>query len=170
MSSGPADDGSRSPGRGLEGEQQRLIAWNRELLAAHERLREALQRARVAVDAGDAGSARADLLLYCKGFCTSLGGHHVREDVALFPLLSARHPELQRTITALEEDHERIAALLVQFEDAIDADAAPDQLGTHLEGLAAVMESHFRYEERRLLEPLAALELDADPRALLGPL
>lgn len=36
--------------------------------------------------------------------------------------------------------------------------------------LAAIMESHFRYEERRLLGPLSALELDADPPTVLGPL
>jgi hemerythrin-like domain-containing protein len=154
----------------VEGEQQRLIAWNRELLAAHERLREALESARDSLaDAGPA-SNRADLLLYCKGFCTSLGGHHVSEDVRLFPELSARYPELHRTIAALEEDHDRIAALLVQFEEALDSDASPAQLALQLDGLAAIMESHFRYEERRLLDTLAALDLDADPRALLGPL
>ncbi|WP_206080166.1 hypothetical protein [Propioniciclava coleopterorum] len=33
-----------------------------------------------------------------------------------------------------------------------------------LDGLAAIMESHFRYEERELLGILATLDLDADPR------
>ena len=32
-----------------------------------------------------------------------------------------------------------------------------------------IMESHFRYEERQLLDVLSALDLVADPRALLGP-
>lgn len=32
------------------------------------------------------------------------------------------------------------------------------------------MESHFRYEERQLLAVLERLELEAEPRAVLGPL
>ena len=36
--------------------------------------------------------------------------------------------------------------------------------------LSAIMESHFRYEERQLLDALSALDLEADPHALLGPL
>jgi hypothetical protein len=38
-----------------------------------------------------------------------------------------------------------------------------------LEGIAAIMESRFRYEERELVEPLSGLDLDADPRRVLGP-
>jgi hypothetical protein len=153
----------------VHGEQQRLVAWNRELLSAHERLRDALRLAQESL-AGDAGAARADLRLHCLGFCSALGGHHVSEDVALFPLLSKRFPELHRTIAALEEDHERIAGLIVEFQVVLDSDASAAELATHLDGLAAIMESHFRYEERRLLDTLATLDLDADPRALLGPL
>lgn len=63
-----------------------------------------------------------------------------------------------------------IATLLVQFERAIEADAEAAELSLHLEGFAAIMESHFRYEERELLGILADLDLDADPQTLLGPL
>jgi hypothetical protein len=38
------------------------------------------------------------------------------------------------------------------------------------DGLSAIMESHFNYEERELLGILSALHLAADPQALLGPL
>ncbi|ALJ18963.1 hemerythrin domain-containing protein [Microbacterium sp. No. 7] len=157
-----------------EGEKTRLVAWNRELSAAHDRLRRALRVARDAVDgasdAGEHASVRTDLLLYCHGFCVALGGHHVGEDVALFPELSARHPELRATIAKLTQDHEMIGTLLGQFERAIAADAGRDVLSRHLEGLAAIMESHFRYEERELLGILATLDLDADPADALGPL
>jgi hemerythrin-like domain-containing protein len=153
-----------------EDEKHRLIAWNRELTAAHQRLRQALQVSREALNAGDAGPARADLLLYCHGFCAALSGHHVSEDAALFPELSARHPGLKSTIAKLRQDHEMIAALLTQFSDALAAAAAPDQLGRHLDGLSAIMESHFRYEERQLLDALSALHLETDPHVLLGPL
>ncbi|WP_316043271.1 hemerythrin domain-containing protein [Actinomadura sp. CNU-125] len=136
-------------------------------------LRRALRLARQALragDAADAASASGDLLLYCKGFCAALDGHHVGEDAGLFPELAARHPELRPTIAKLQEDHELIAALLTRFERALSSGAAPSVLTSHLDGLAAIMESHFRFEERRLLGALATLDLEADPRELLGPL
>ena len=159
-----------------EGEPHRLIAWDRELTGAHRRLRQALRVARDALDRDDAAgpepvqSARADLRLYCQGFCTALGGHHRGEDAALFPQLSAQYPALQPTLVKLQQDHELIAALLTQFDQAISSGAPPAELSSQLDGLAAIMESHFRYEERQLLGPLAALQLDADPHTVLGPL
>jgi hemerythrin-like domain-containing protein len=157
-----------------EEEKNRLIAWNRELTAAHQRLRQALRVTRDALDAGldagDTGPAGADLLLYCHGFCAALSGHHASEDAALFPELSARHPGLRPVIAKLAQDHEVIAALLTQFGHAVTAAAAPDELARHLDGLSAIMESHFSYEERKLRGILSALHLAADPHALLGPL
>ena len=153
-----------------DGEKSRLIAWNRELLAAHDRLRAALLLAREALDAGEIGSLRSDLLLYCRGFCVALSRHHLGEDATLFPELSARHPQLRTTIAKLSQDHDMISTLLSQFERAIEADATTQELSLHLEGFAAIMESHFRYEERELLGILATLDLDADPAAVLGPL
>jgi hemerythrin-like domain-containing protein len=94
----------------------------------------------------------------------------VSEDVALFPELSARYPALRPAIAKLTQDHEMIASLLRQFDYLLTSAAPSSQLSLHLEGLAAIMESHFRYEERELLGILATLELDADPRTLLGPL
>jgi hemerythrin-like domain-containing protein len=153
-----------------EGEPGRLIAWDHELTAAHQRLRQALSAARDALDAGDVSSARTDLALYCRGFCAALSGHHVSEDAGLFPELSAAYPALRPAIAKLEQDHELIASLLGQFDQALSSAASPEQLSGHLDGLAAIMESHFRYEERELLEVLSALELDADPHTVLGPL
>ena len=153
-----------------EGEKNRLIAWNRELAAAHERLRQALRVTRDALDRGDAESVGADLLLYCHGFCAALNGHHVSEGEALFPELSTRHPRLRSTIAKLAQDHEMIASLLTQFSHALAASATPDELVRHLDGLSAIMESHFNYEERQLLDTLSTLDLEADPHALLGPL
>jgi hypothetical protein len=62
-----------------------------------------------------------------------------------------------------------IAALLTQFNHALTASATPDELVRHLDGLSAIMESHFSYEERQLLDTLSALELEAGPHAVLGP-
>jgi len=150
------------------GDTSRLIAWHRELAAAHERLRSALRLAQDSLD--DPYVATRDLLLYCVGFCAALGGHHRSEDAGLFPELVGRHPELAETIAYLKQDHAMIAYLLGGLEDAVQSQATPDEIGRHLEGLAAIMESHFRYEERQLLTVLETVALGTDPRAVLGPL
>ena len=63
-----------------------------------------------------------------------------------------------------------MAHLLGGLQQAVDSGAGPNELGRHLEGLAAIMESHFRYEERQLLHVLDSLELDAEVSAAYGPL
>jgi hypothetical protein len=154
-----------------EGSPDRLVAWNRELLAAHRRLRAAWEVARTALETGaEPEAARRDLLLYCTGFCTALDGHHDGESAALFPALLDRFPELAPTIAKLQQDHDMIAGLLLGLDRAIRAQAPSASLVMHLDGLGAAMESHFGFEERRLLEVLARLELDADVRTVLGPL
>ncbi len=154
-----------------EGEKARLIAWNHELRTVHERLREALQLTRTALaDRAPAEPAQRDLLLFCHGFCTALTGHHEGEDAELFPAIAAAHPELSEVLRNLRQDHSMIAYLLGALGAAIDRTAPPEELDRHLEGVAAIMESHFRYEERSLGVVLEALELDADPGRVLGPL
>ena len=152
-----------------EGEQARLVAWSTELRRAHGRLREALEVTRAAVRSGtSADAAPRDLLLYCHGFCAALTGHHEGEDRELFPAIAAAHPELRTTLRQLEQDHAMIAHLLSQMLAA--AGTLPDQLDPHLDGIAAIMESHFRHEETALLSVLETLALDADPEQVLGPL
>jgi hemerythrin-like domain-containing protein len=154
-----------------EGQKTRLVAWSHEMRTVHDRLREALRVTRTAVDAGDpATPAARDLLLYCRGFCAALAGHHESEDRALFPAIADRHPELRDTLRNLVQDHSMIAHLLAGLEDAVRRSATPAELDRHLEGVAAIMESHFRYEERELLTVLETLELDAHPHEAMGPL
>lgn len=118
----------------------------------------------------DGEPAARDLLLFCHGFCTALTAHHEGEDRDLFPAIAQRHPELRETLHYLRQDHSMIAHLLGGLQAAVARAAPPGELDRHLEGLAAIMESHFRYEERRLLTVLETLALDADPDAVLGPL
>jgi hypothetical protein len=73
-------------------------------------------------------------------------------------------------LRALEQDHSMIGHLLGALQAAVDARSSPELLAGHLEGIAAIMESHFRYEERQLLTVLDSLALDADPGETLGPL
>jgi hypothetical protein len=60
--------------------------------------------------------------------------------------------------------------LIGQLTAAIASDAGPDELHRHLDGIGAVMETHFRYEESQLLLVLDALALEGEPTQLLGDL
>lgn len=147
------------------------MAWSQELRRVHHRLREALLTTRAALAEGTPGAAATrDLLLYCHGFCTALDGHHQGEDRTLFPAIAAAHPELRPVLRTLEQDHSMITHLLGGLRAAVDRAAPPEELDAHLEGVEAVMENHFRYEERQLLTVLETLELDAEPQEVLGPL
>lgn len=154
-----------------ERETTRLVAWSTELSRVHERIREALRITQAALSEGvPAEQAGRDLLLYCHGFCAALDGHHRGEDRTLFPAIESAHPDLAPVLRALERDHSMIAHLLGELRTAVDSSASTAELERHLEGVAAIMESHFRYEERQLLTVLERLELDAEPRDVLGPL
>lgn len=63
-----------------------------------------------------------------------------------------------------------IAHLITGLQSSVITSASPVELARHLEGIAAIMESHFRFEERQLLEVLESLALNADPKRVLGPL
>lgn len=154
-----------------EGDISRLHAWSAELRAVHDRLRKALSITREAVHEGrPAEPATRELLLYCHGFCAALTEHHTGEDRTLFPAIAREHPELADTLRALQQDHAMIGHLVGGLQRAVDQQASPGELDRHLEGIAAIMESHFRYEERTLLAVLDGLALDADPHEVLGPL
>lgn len=154
-----------------ERETTRLIAWSRELRRVHSQLREALRVTRDSVAEGSPGEAATrELLLYCRGFCTALDGHHQGEDRTLFPAIAAAHPELRPVLRSLQQDHSMIAHLLGGLRAAVDRAASPGELDRHLEGIAAIMENHFRYEERQLLTVLETLDPAAAPGDALGPL
>ena len=152
-----------------EGEASRLIAWSQELRRVHDRLRQALRLTREAFeDGGDVHGATRELLLYCHGFCVALDEHHRAEDRTLFPAIEAGNPQLALVLRSLQQDHSMIAHLLTGLREATDSAAPPDELARHVEGVAAIMESHFRYEERTLLDVLTSLELDASTDDALG--
>lgn len=168
------------------------MAWYDEMRAVHGRLRRALELVResaeVTADRPDgsrpgadplggnrSGAASAtDLLVWCRGFCTALTRHHTAEDAVLFPELERRHPDLAEVLRRLRQDHGMIAHLVAGLEHALDRAtdlaASRDAVGHHLDGVGAIMESHFRYEERALGEVLAALDLRAPRADVLGPL
>lgn len=98
----------------------------------------------------------------------ALGQHHRGEDRALFPAVEAAHPELAPVLRNLEQDHSTIDYLLKELAAAVDRSASPQEIEQHLEGVSAIMENHFAYEERQLLKALEKLALQADPEGVLG--
>lgn len=138
----------------------------------HARLREALDLAREQIeDAGVPDLPAADPLLYCWGFCSALSGHHRSEDTALFPRLTQQHPDLAPVVAQLVQDHHMIEHLLGGLTRAIETGASTDEKLRHLDGVEAVMTTHFRYEERRLLDVLdGVLDDGVTPGEVFGPL
>jgi hemerythrin-like domain-containing protein len=152
---------------------QRLVAWGDELRDVHQRLRRALAVARESVDGGldEARPASTDLLLFCRGFCAALSGHHSAEDGALFPEIVAARPDLAPVIAKLTQDHSMIEYLISGLEASLRTGGSPEELHQHLDGIEAVMETHFRYEERQLVTVLNSIDLgDRDRSGVFGPL
>lgn len=153
-------------------DDQRVAAWFDELQAVHRRLRDGLQVAREAIDRGVAAERLGrELLIYCWGFCTALDGHHTSEDRALFPLLQAERPELADVIGKLKQDHSMLSHLIKALTAELTEDADAASLHRHLDGIEAIMETHFGYEERQLRTALAELPaIDRTRTELLGPI
>jgi hypothetical protein len=148
----------------------RASAWAAQLRAVHLRLRDGLELARDALERGETPSTGRDLHLYCVGFCAALSGHHRAEDAGLFPAIERAHPQLVDTLRCLRQDHAQLEHLLGALSAAVAREEPVAALLRHLDGVEAIMESHFRYEERQLLAVLEDLDLDLDAQEALGPL
>lgn len=138
----------------------------------HSRLRDALDLTRESIhDQQMANPPTRELLLYCWGFCAALTGHHTSENRALFPRLVDHRPALAPVIAQLVQDHNMIEHLIGGLQNAIERDVPVEEKLRHLDGIDAVMQTHFRYEERRLLDVLDSMSDDAITAAeLFGPL
>lgn len=113
----------------------------------------------------------SDLLVFCRGFCTALSGHHKSEGAALFPSIVESRPDLEPVIAKLVQDHSMIDYLINELEHALDSGAGREEVLRHIDGIEAVMETHFRYEERQLIDVLNAIDdSELDPKELFGPL
>jgi hemerythrin-like domain-containing protein len=144
---------------------ERLTAFGTELIGIHRWLRAELAELRGNVErylSGRGGRPR-ELKAHCLAFCSAIGEHHNGEDAGAFPVLAERFPELRPVIGKLEEDHRLVAGLLRQLDQVLagipaepDADEAKRVLG-ELDGLAAILESHFTFEERTIVTALNSL-------------
>ncbi|MEW1586306.1 hemerythrin domain-containing protein [Micromonospora vinacea] len=132
----------------------RLAAVGNQMIEIHLWLSAELARLQASL-----GTPSRDLRAHCLTFCAALGRHHTGEDAGAFKLLAEEAPELRPVIQNLITDHEVVAGILVRVETLLGDDAAVPvaQVRAELAGLAALLESHFRYEEKRLVTALNAL-------------
>jgi hemerythrin-like domain-containing protein len=142
----------------------RLTAFGNQLIEVHIWLREELARLRANVDSylDGRGERPRELRAHCLTFCSALSRHHTGEDDGAFPVLAEQFPELRPVLNELERDHQVVAGILRTLEEllgglgpAADPDPAEAQrVRAELDGLAALLESHFVYEEKRLVSVL----------------
>ncbi|MFD7284465.1 hemerythrin domain-containing protein [Streptomyces sp. NPDC059863] len=145
----------------------RLTALGNQLVDTHIRLREELAGIREDLAAArprGSGTTRR-LRTHCPAFCSALSRHHTDEDEGTFPALAARHPELRPVLELLRQDHQAVSGILRSVEELLQgaADAAADgtdnapKVLRELDGLSALLDSHFAYEEKRIVTALNAL-------------
>jgi alkanesulfonate monooxygenase SsuD/methylene tetrahydromethanopterin reductase-like flavin-dependent oxidoreductase (luciferase family) len=167
---GPARDAARTYGA-------REQAAGRHLIDVHDALRAELAQLRDLVGQVAAGTAEAaavrsfitrmtirqnnwTLGTFCETYCRTVTNHHTLEDRSVFPHLRRSEAGLGPVIDRLEEEHEQIADLLERVDRALVALVAAEENG--IDGVGRAMDlltdallSHFSYEERELVEPLA---------------
>jgi hemerythrin-like domain-containing protein len=134
----------------------RLEAFGNQLVQFHVYLRELLEDLRDEVEAGGAVSPSGrDLRAHCLSFCQAITSHHTGEDDGAFPVLAEQYPELRPVLAELKRDHYLVASALRRIEllNQIDPSAQAQELAT----VAALLETHFTYEERKLLTAFNAL-------------
>jgi Luciferase-like monooxygenase/Hemerythrin HHE cation binding domain len=152
-------------------------AAGQHLIDVHDALRAELQRLRDLIEQVGRGTAdpRAvrsflnrmairqnqwTLGAFCESYCRVVTQHHVLEDRSVFPHLRRSEPDLVAVLDRLADEHETIAELLDRVDGALVDLVAADRDG--IAGVRATVDvltdallSHFAYEERELVEPLA---------------
>jgi alkanesulfonate monooxygenase SsuD/methylene tetrahydromethanopterin reductase-like flavin-dependent oxidoreductase (luciferase family)/hemerythrin-like domain-containing protein len=164
----------RDPQRTYTAREQ---AAGQHLIDVHDSLRAELAQLRELVEQVAAGTKNVEAVrsfinrmtirqnnwtlgTFCETYCRTVTNHHVLEDRSVFPHLRRSEAELGPVIDRLEEEHEQIAELLERVDQALVALVAAeedgiDRVGETMDLLTDALLSHFSYEERELIEPLA---------------
>ena len=152
------------------------ILVGRHLVEVHEhyraelrQLRELLERVTQGVIT--AGQARGDLNAFalrannwalggvCQRQCVALVDHHTVEDGSIFPHLLSRQRSLRDVLDRLDAEHHGIGEVLEEIDAALVHLARnPAEIGPITEAVELLTDtllSHFAYEERELIAPLA---------------
>ena len=107
---------------------------------------------------------------YCESYCRMVTSHHTLEDRSVFPHLRRTVPGLAPVLDRLEDEHHVIHDVLDRFDRALvtlvgaeegstEGREALDGVQHHLDLLTDTLLSHFAYEERELLRPMARVGL-----------
>jgi hypothetical protein len=154
----------------------RGLAVGQHLIDVHNHYRSELEQvrdllARVAKGITGAGDARGELNRLtirandwtlggaCQMQCVSLTEHHGTEDAAIFPHLRQSQSGLRNVLDQLDTEHHAIHDVLEEVDAAlIHLVQHPADLGPVTEAIDLLTDtllSHFAYEERELVGPLA---------------
>lgn len=95
----------------------------------------------------------------CQAQCLALTQHHTMESGQIFPHLVAEQPDLAPVVERLDAEHQLIHGVLEELDAAlVHLVQHPDDL-VPLEAALDLLEdtllSHFAYEERELVAPMA---------------
>ncbi|MFI7298824.1 hemerythrin domain-containing protein [Streptomyces sp. NPDC050121] len=99
------------------------------------------------------------LLTHCLAFRAALTSYRQGEDDGTFSELLRQRPDPAATVTNLVQDHGLTSSTLSQAGELADRaaesrDPAPEATGREHDGLTAITESRFSYEERTISEAL----------------
>lgn len=168
--------GPPDPDRLYTADQQ---AAGRHLIDVHDALRAELERLRDLIEQVSRGNTDPaavrsfinrmtirqnnwTLGTFCESYCRAVTNHHTLEDRSFFPHMRHSDEDLAPVIDRLEQEHEVIADLLERVDRSLVTLVSPDEDG--IDGVRATVDllsdallSHFSYEERELVEPLARL-------------
>ncbi|MER5704805.1 hemerythrin domain-containing protein [Micromonospora sp. NPDC002296] len=159
--------GRGQPRRPAGNPVDRARALGDELVRIHDSLRTDLKRIRREIDSysGDIGTRPTELRAHCAAFCLALTKHHTSEDATAFPILREEFGELAPLLDQLEQDHHMVADIVRRVQRLLE-ELTPEnteRMKGELDGLAAILESHFQWEERRLVEAFNALDEASRP-------
>jgi hypothetical protein len=131
----------------------------------HDALRAELRALQDAAAAGELPDRDGrPLLAQWAAFCSALTRHHTGEDAHVLPALAEQFPDLAPIVAKPAEHHQLIGMAIGRIEAA----AGTPRLAGELDGLAAIVESHFAFEERRIRQALDALRTDVPAAELFG--
>ena len=167
---GPQPDPSRTYTARQQAAGQHLIEVHDALRAELTQLRDLIEQ--VAAGTRDPAAVRSfinrmtirqnhwTLGTFCETYCRTVTSHHTLEDRSVFPHLRRSEEGLAPVLDRLEEEHEQIADLLERVDRALVALVAAEEdgidgVGRAMDLLTDALLSHFSYEERELVEPLA---------------
>lgn len=178
----PWDESDRPTGPPHDPERRFTVeeqAAGQHLIDVHDGLRAELERLRDVLDQVAKGSTNPAALrslfnrltirqnnwtlgTFCESYCRAVAGHHTLEDRSIFPHLVHGDARLEAVLDRLAEEHEVIAEILDRVDAALVALVAvePDgmtRVRDAVDLLTDALVSHFSYEERELVEPLARL-------------